>query len=58
MGKIVRDGARYVLKVTSNSAYQLDAQDLKQYENQDVKIIGILDTASNTIRVVKIELLS
>jgi hypothetical protein len=63
MGKIVKDRARYVLKVTSNNAYQLDAQDLKQqelkqYEGQDVKVIGNLDTASNTIHVVKIELLS
>jgi hypothetical protein len=58
-GKIVKDGGRYVLKVASNSTYQLDSQsDVKQYENQDVKIIGTLDSASNTIRVVKIELLS
>ena len=58
-GKIVKDGGRYVLKVASNSTYQLDAQgDVKQYENQDVKIIGNLDSSSNTIRVVKIELLS
>jgi outer membrane biosynthesis protein TonB len=46
-------------KVASNSTYQLDAQgDVKQYENQDVKVIGNLDSSSNTIRVVKIELLS
>jgi hypothetical protein len=58
-GKIVNDGGRYVLKVASNTTYQLDGQDdVKQYENQDVKIIGTLDTGSNTIRVVKIELLS
>jgi Protein of unknown function (DUF5818) len=58
-GKIVKDGGQYVLKVASNSSYQLDAQgDVKQYENQDVKVIGTLDTVSNTIRVVKIELLS
>ena len=58
-GKIVKDGGRYVLKVASNSSYQLDAQgDVKQFENQDVKVIGNLDSTSNTIRVVKIELLS
>jgi hypothetical protein len=58
-GKIVKDGGRYVLKVASNSTYQLDTKgDVKQYENQDVKVIGSLDSASNTIRVVKIELLS
>ena len=58
-GKIVKNGGRYVPKVSSNSTYQLDTKgDVKQYENQDVKVIGNLDSASNTIRVVKIELLS
>jgi len=58
-GKIVKDSGKYVLKVASNTTYQLDGQDsLKQYENQDVKVIGSLDTGSNTIRIVKIELLS
>jgi len=58
-GKIVKDGGRYVLKVAGNSTYQLEGQDdFKQYENQEVKIVGTLDTASNTIRIVKIELLS
>jgi len=58
-GKIVKDAGRYVLRVASNTTYQLDGQaDVKQYENQEVKIIGTLDTDSNTIRVVKIELLS
>ncbi len=55
----MKDGTRYVLKVATNSTYQLDAQgDVKRYENQDVKVIGNLDSTSNTIRVVKIELLS
>ena len=58
-GKIVKDAGRYVLKVASNTTYQLDGQDdVKQYENQEVTIIGTLDTGSNTIRVVKIQLLS
>src|SRR3984893_4976851 len=58
-GKIVKDGGKFVLKVASNTTYQLDGQDsLKQYENQEVKIVGSLDTGSNTIRIVKIELLS
>ena len=58
-GKIVKVGGRYVLKVSINSTNQLDSQgDVKQYENQDVKVIGNLDSTSNTIRVVKIELLS
>lgn len=55
----MKDSGKYVLKVASNSTYQLEGQgDVQQYENQDVKIVGTLDTGSNTIRVVKIELLS
>jgi hypothetical protein len=58
-GKIVKDGDRYVLKVSSSTAYQLDAQsNAKQFEDKDVKIVGTLDAGSNTIRVAKIELLS
>lgn len=58
-GKIVKDGGKYVLKVASNSTFQLDEQGgVKQYEGQDVRVIGNLDKDSNTIRVVKIELLS
>ena len=58
-GKIIQDGGKYVLKVAGNTTYRLDDQgDVKQYENQDVKVIGNLDTGSNMIRIVKIELLS
>jgi hypothetical protein len=58
-GKIVKDGDKYVLKVSSNTTYELQEQgDVKQYENQTVKVVGSLDTGTNTIRVVKIELLS
>lgn len=58
-GKILKDAGKYVLKVAGQTTYQLDGQDsLKQYENQEVKVIGSLDTASNTIRIVKIELMS
>ena len=58
-GKILKDGSKYVLKVAGNTTYELqDAGDVGQYENQTVKVIGSLDSGSNTIRVVKIELLS
>jgi hypothetical protein len=58
-GKILKDAGKYVLRVAGHTTYQLDGQDsLKQYENQDVKVIGSLDTATNTIRIVKIELMS
>jgi len=57
-GKIIKNGNKFVLK-SAGASYELYAQgDLQQYENQNVKIIGNLDTGSNTIRVVKIELLS
>lgn len=60
-GKIVKDSGRgkYVLQVASNTSYELEGEgDLNQYENQTVKVVGNLDKASNTIHVVKIELLS
>lgn len=57
-GRIVKDGEKFVLKAASNTTYQLDQQGVSKYENQDVRIVGSLDSGSNTIRVVKIELLS
>ncbi len=58
-GKIIRDGNKYVLKVASNTTYELQEEgDVSRYVNQTVKVIGSLDTGTNTIRVVKIELLS
>lgn len=60
-GKIVRDGEKYILRVSTNTTCQLDLDqqnNAKQYENRDVKIVGTLDTGRYTIRVVKIELLS
>ena len=58
-GKIVKDGDKYVLKVATNTTYELQDQgDVKQYENQNVRVVGKLDTGTNTILVVKIELLS
>lgn len=58
-GRILKNGSKYVLKVASNTTYELQGEgDVGQYENQTVKVIGSLDTGSNTIRVVKIELLS
>jgi hypothetical protein len=58
-GKIVKDGEKYVLKSTGSTTYELAEQSsVKQYENQDVKIVGTLDAGSNMIHVTKIELLS
>jgi len=57
-GKIVREGDKYVLKAES-SVYQLEGQSrFQKYENQAVKIQGTLDNKTNTITVLKIDLLS
>jgi Protein of unknown function (DUF5818) len=58
-GWIVRDGDRYALRAAGNTTYQLDEQTgVQQYENKNVYIVGKLVAASNTIHVVKIELVS
>jgi len=57
-GKIVREDGKYVLKA-ENVVYQLEGQGgFQKYENQAVKIQGTLDTNTNTITVIKIDLLS
>jgi hypothetical protein len=60
VGKIVKDSGKYLLKVASNTTYQLEGEsgDLTQYENQNVKVVGTLDKSTNAIHVLKIELLS
>ena len=58
-GWIVRDGERYGLKAAGNTTYELDEQiAVQQYANKNVHIVGILEAASNTIHIVKIELIS
>jgi len=57
-GKIVRDGSKFSLKVGSKS-YQLQEQGgLQKYEDQTVRVIGILDLSSNTIKVESIDVIS
>jgi len=57
-GKIVKDGNKYSLRVGSR-AYQLQVQDgLQKYEDQTVRVIGVLDVSSNTIQVESIEVIS
>lgn len=59
IGRIIRVGGAYVLKVPGNTLYHVDEQAYaKQFEKQEVRLIGNLETRSNTIRVVKIDLLS
>lgn len=58
-GTIVKDGSRYILKVSSNNVYQLDDQERAQrYEGKQVKIAGTLDANGNGLHVTSIELLS
>lgn len=58
-GTIIKDGNRYVLKVSSNSVYQLDDQErAKQYEGKQVKIAGTLDATGNSLHIGSIELVS
>lgn len=59
MGTIVKDGTRYMLKVSSNSVYQLDDQDkFKEYEGKQVRIAGSLDADGKILHVTSIELVS
>ena len=58
-GTIVKDGLRYVLKVSSNTVYQLDDQErAKQYEGKQVKIAATLDATGNSLHITSIELVS
>ena len=59
VGKIMKDGGKYILKVSSNTTYQLLGDvNAEKYENQNVKVVGDLDSKNNTIHVVRIDLLS
>ena len=56
-GIIVRMGDKYVLKAGGTTTYQLDDQErAKRYQDQQVTVVGTLDTASNTIHVESIQL--
>jgi cytoskeletal protein RodZ len=58
-GTIVKTGGVYVLKVSSNSGYQLDDQEkAKQFEGQQVTIGGTLDASGSSLHVINIELIS
>ena len=58
-GTIVKDGSRYLLKVSSKDIYQLDDQEkAKRYEGKQVKVEGTLDANGNSLHITSIELLS
>lgn len=56
-GKGAKAGGKYVLKdMTNKMTYMLDDQErAKAFEGKSVKVTGMLDTQSNTIRVAAIE---
>ncbi len=56
-GKIAQVNGHYVLQDTSsNTNYKLDDEaKAKQFDGKNVKVIGTLDTSSNTIHVSDIE---
>jgi hypothetical protein len=56
-GTVVKDGNRYVLKVATNSTYQLDDQDrAKQYEGKQVRVAANLEANGYSLHVISIEL--
>lgn len=58
-GTIVKDGSRYILKVSGNNVYQLDDQDkARRYNGKRVRIEGTLDANGNSVHITSIELLS
>ena len=58
-GTIVKDAGRYVVKVSSNTSYELDDQECaRQYEGKQVKIAGTLDANSGSLHVISIQLFS
>ena len=56
-GKIVRSGGKLVLTdADGKTSYQLDDQKkAKEFVNQNVKVTGVLDASTGTIRVSAIE---
>lgn len=52
-GKIEKSGDKLVLKDSaSGTSYQLDDQDkAKQFQDQNVKVMGTLDSATNTLHI-------
>ncbi len=55
-GKIAKSGDKLVLQDSaSGTSYQLDDQDkAKQFEGKSVKVMGTVDSATNTLHVVDI----
>ena len=55
-GEIIKDGNRYVLQMEGNRMYQLDANGILEfYANQNVNIVGYVDSSAKFIQVLKVE---
>ena len=55
----MKDGNRYVLKVSSNTTYDLEDQErARKYEGKEVKVAGVLDPRGNSLHIISIELIS
>ncbi len=58
-GTIVKDFGRFILKVSSSTAYGLDDQArARKYEGKQVKIAGIFDAKGNSFHIIDIQLIS
>jgi hypothetical protein len=59
VGTILKQDGKYVLKAWDKRTYHLDDQDkVKKYEGELVKIIGRLESGTNTIYVYSVQLKS
>jgi hypothetical protein len=59
VGIIVREGENYVLKTGDNTTYRLDDQErARRYQDKRVKVVGKLDSLSNSLHTESIELIS
>lgn len=55
-GKIVKTGGKLVLKTADKTTYQIDDQQKAQdFLNKSVKVTGVLDAETGTIRVTAID---
>ncbi|MGB9202481.1 MAG: DUF5818 domain-containing protein [Terriglobales bacterium] len=55
-GKIVKSAGKLVLKTADKTTYQIDDQQKAQdFLNKSVKVTGVLDAATGTIRVTAID---
>jgi hypothetical protein len=59
VGTIVKDGSRFVLKVSTSVVYQIDDQEKARiYEGKQVRVSGNLDAKSNLLHITSIEAVS